>query len=430
MKLRRLRTASDPAVVALVAESDTYLEALYPPESNHAESLESLVHRQCAFFVGTIDRETVACGAVKISKDDCDYGEIKRVFVRESHRGQQLATAVMACLERHLLGLGITTARLEAGPKQPAALSFYRSLGYVERGPFGEYKEDPLSVFMEKELHAPKPTLNVHDYFDRIEYDGPIDASLDALTRLHATHLASVPFENLDVQLARPVYTQIDHCFEKIVKRSRGGWCYEQNGLFGWVLQQIGFKVTRVAAGVMRHETGAAADANHLCLLVQPGDTDQRYLADVGFGGNMLRPIPFRDETHRQSPYNIKLRAIDNDYWRFSSNSGGDDFSFDFKSQPADESALAAQCDSLQSRPDSNFVLSLVAQIRLPEEHWSLRGRVLRRLDKDGEHKHIVQTAEELVETLNDQFGLDVPEIADHWTRICERHDELFSPGD
>ena len=89
---------------------------------------------------------------MKVLEDDIRFGEIKRVFVEEKHRGKRLATAVIRQLEAYLLENGISVIRLEAGPMQPAALNLYRRLGYRERGPFGNYSSDPLSVFMEKVL--------------------------------------------------------------------------------------------------------------------------------------------------------------------------------------------------------------------------------------------------------------------------------------
>jgi putative acetyltransferase len=128
------------------------MSSLYPPESNHVESMDALVKENSAFFVGYLGVELVVCGAAKIAKNDGVYGEIKRVYVAEEHRGKNLATAIMEHLEDHLRRKGIDIVRLEAGPKQPAALSFYRKLGYKERGRFGRYSDDPLSVFMEKTL--------------------------------------------------------------------------------------------------------------------------------------------------------------------------------------------------------------------------------------------------------------------------------------
>lgn len=155
LEMRRVWDLNDSQVLSLVALSDEYLSALYPPESNHAEPLEALVGEDAAFFAGFMDEQLVACGAVKILDDDSCYGEIKRVFVRESQRGNRLAVAIMRHLEDYLMDHGVDIARLEAGPMQPEALGLYRKLGYVERGPFGRYLSDPLSVFMEKQLrHA------------------------------------------------------------------------------------------------------------------------------------------------------------------------------------------------------------------------------------------------------------------------------------
>jgi len=148
--MRRVWKLDDPDVLSLVAKSDEYLSALYPPESNHAEPLEALVNENAAFFSGHVVDRLVACGAVKLFEHDVPYGEIKRVFVEEQQRGQRLASAVMRHLEDYLINNGVFVARLEAGPMQPEALSLYRKLGYVDRGPFGAYKTDPLSVFMEK----------------------------------------------------------------------------------------------------------------------------------------------------------------------------------------------------------------------------------------------------------------------------------------
>lgn len=150
--IRRILTIDDPAIHALVAQSDEYLSALYPPESNHAEPIDALVAKGSAFFAGYVNGQLAACGAVKLMKDDVAYGEIKRVFVDPAQRSNGLASAMMQKLEAYLVGEEIMTSRLEAGPLQPEALRLYQKLGYVERGPFGAYTADPLSVFMEKRL--------------------------------------------------------------------------------------------------------------------------------------------------------------------------------------------------------------------------------------------------------------------------------------
>jgi putative acetyltransferase len=136
----------------LISQSDEYLASLYPPEANYLTDIATLLSPSVCFLGIEIAGELVACGAVKLLEDDARYGEIKRVFVLPEHRGKGYARSIMAALEAELRQRNITCARLETGISQPEALGLYRALGYCERGPFGNYRLDPWSVFMEKTL--------------------------------------------------------------------------------------------------------------------------------------------------------------------------------------------------------------------------------------------------------------------------------------
>jgi putative acetyltransferase len=138
----------------LIAASDAYYVDLYPAESNHLESRDDLKRPNVVFIGGRIDGELVASGAAKIMQDDGCYAEIKRVFVVDRYRGRGLSNAIMQYLETELQSRGVKLFRLETGVKQPEALGLYRKLGYSERPPFGAYRLDPLSVFMEKQVAA------------------------------------------------------------------------------------------------------------------------------------------------------------------------------------------------------------------------------------------------------------------------------------
>lgn len=141
-----------PEVQTLLAVSDAYYVNLYPAESNHLESSDDLKKPNVLFVGCRIDGELVASGAAKIMQDDGSFAEIKRVFVVDDHRGKGLSSKVMCFLETELQGRGVSLFRLETGVKQPEALGLYRKLGYLERGPFGSYRADPYSVFMEKQV--------------------------------------------------------------------------------------------------------------------------------------------------------------------------------------------------------------------------------------------------------------------------------------
>jgi N-hydroxyarylamine O-acetyltransferase len=264
------------------------------------------------------------------------------------------------------------------------------------------------------------------DYLKRISYDGNVAPSLSVLNALLAHHVQSVPFENLDVQLGTKLTTDPAAAYDKIVETKRGGWCYEQNGLFGWALAEIGFDVTRVAAAVMRIERGEVANANHLCLLVRPVDSAQTFLVDVGFGGSMIAPIPLAEDDHQQVPFHIGLRKTADDHWRFWEDLGKGEFSFDFRVEAADEEALSDKCDFLQTDPSSGFVQNLVAQLRLPDQHKTLRGRVFSVATSSGIDTRTLDSADELLAVLHEEFRLNVPAVRDLWPRIEERHAELM----
>jgi N-hydroxyarylamine O-acetyltransferase len=250
----------------------------------------------------------------------------------------------------------------------------------------------------------------------------PDAATLAGVMRAHA---ATIPFENIDVQLGRPTSRALPDIFAKLVTRRRGGWCYEQNGLLGWALAEIGFAVTALAGGVMRVASGDAVIGNHLALLV---DLDGPWLADVGFGGSLAAPIRLAAGRHWQPPYDIALYRLNDGYWRFEEQADGKPFSFDFRAVPADQALLDAHHERLQVAPDSPFVLNLVVQRRLGDRHLSLRGRVLTEMGPEGQTEEILlPDAGALVDMLAARFGLDVPEIAARWPAICDRHIAVFS---
>lgn len=239
-------------------------------------------------------------------------------------------------------------------------------------------------------------------------------------------HVAAIPFENLDIQLGRPTSRALPDIFAKLVARRRGGWCYEQNGLLGWALGQMGFAVTPLAGGVMRVASGDAVLGNHLALLVELDDG--YWLVDAGFGGSLATPVRLAAAAHRHAPYDLSLAQLNDGYWRYEEQADGRPFSFDFRAAPADQTLLDAHHAKLQTAPDSPFVLNLVVQRRHGNRHVSLRGRVLTELDPDGRTAEILlRDAAALVDTLAIRFGLDVPEIAAHWPAICERHTVVFA---
>ncbi len=152
LRLSRVRRTDDRGVAALLARSDRFHSALYPPESIHATPLAAFLRDAGAFYAGYTDEGPVACGGFLLRQDAGRYAEIKRLFVDAEFRGRGFATSIMMALEQLAQEAGVTVSRLETGTLQPEAIRLYRRLGYRQRGPFGRYGADPLSVFMEKSL--------------------------------------------------------------------------------------------------------------------------------------------------------------------------------------------------------------------------------------------------------------------------------------
>src|SRR5260221_13506295 len=99
----------------------------------------------------------------------------------------------------------------------------------------------------------------VDAYLDRIHYAGSRAPSAATLRALHAAHLYAVPFENLDIGRGRRLSLALPDLYAKIVARRRGGFCYELNGLFSWLLASLGYGVTHLSARVYGGDGGGGA---------------------------------------------------------------------------------------------------------------------------------------------------------------------------
>ncbi len=133
-------------------------------------------------------------------------------------------------------------------------------------------------------------SVDVNAYLARIGVTAPVELTLVGLERLQRAHLTAVPFENLDVFYRRGVSTEPSWSVSKIVERGRGGWCYELNGAFASLLEELGFEVRWLGAGVLP-VTGPMPD--HMAIEVM---LDQAYLVDVGFGDSFIRPLPIESK--------------------------------------------------------------------------------------------------------------------------------------
>jgi putative acetyltransferase len=153
--IEEVRSATED-VRALVGELDLALAAEYPPEQRHGLTLAAIFAPSIRFFVAHLNGLAVGCGGVALF---ADFGEVKRMYVREAARGRGVAQSLLARIEQAAREAGLDVLRLETGDRQIAALRFYQRAGFRLRPAFGAYATMPpqaitTSVFLEKRLDA------------------------------------------------------------------------------------------------------------------------------------------------------------------------------------------------------------------------------------------------------------------------------------
>jgi GNAT superfamily N-acetyltransferase len=136
--------------ILLITELEAQLDPLYPRESRHGLSVEQLLAQDVAFFLLRANGEPAGCGGVKLFGSD--YGEVKRMYVRPQYRGSGFAKMILDHLAGYARTEGVGLLRLETGIHQHEAIGLYEWAGFTRIPPFGDYWDDPLSLFYEKPL--------------------------------------------------------------------------------------------------------------------------------------------------------------------------------------------------------------------------------------------------------------------------------------
>jgi putative acetyltransferase len=146
----QLESPNQPEIISLIEELDAYQDTLYPAEARYALDLTTLERENVLFAVARNEAGlALGCGALVLGDATA---ELKRMFVRPSHRGQGTAAKILAILEYEAAKRDYQLIQLETGPYQPEAIAFYKKHGFELCGAFGDYREHPLSVFMEKRI--------------------------------------------------------------------------------------------------------------------------------------------------------------------------------------------------------------------------------------------------------------------------------------
>lgn len=133
-------------------------------------------------------------------------------------------------------------------------------------------------------------------YLSHIKYEGSREPNMENLKKLILCNLSAIPFENIDLHY-HPSHTHIieqKSVFDKFTKRLRGGYCFQLNQLFSILLRTLGYDIFVIAGRIAENTEGKFMGFTHRLTIVTL--EDQKYLVDVGFGGNnVLCPMPIKD---------------------------------------------------------------------------------------------------------------------------------------
>ena len=226
--------------------------------------------------------------------------------------------------------------------------------------------------------------MNAGAYLERIGYAGAAEPTLAVLGELQRAHMLTVPFENLDIALGRRLVLDRRANYAKIVERRRGGWCFELNGLFAWLLEQLGYRVTLLGSRVEGDRAVVGRDLAHLLLRV---DLDRPYIVDVGFGEGPLEPVPLEQVADGVIRHHNGMDVV-------------------FTEQPRRLEEFQGMCDFLQTSPESGFVRTRVCTVALPDGRLRLRELVLSERRGDEVSERELAGEREWRDCLLERFGV------------------------
>ncbi|MBO9621615.1 MAG: arylamine N-acetyltransferase [Sphingomonas sp.] len=255
---------------------------------------------------------------------------------------------------------------------------------------------------------------DVSAYFARTGYAGEPTPDRATLAELVLRHTLAIPFENFDPLLGRPVRLEPDALIAKLVHGRRGGYCFEQNGLFWRVLEAIGFRVTPLAARVLWNmDEDAVTPRSHMLLRV---DLPERpVIVDVGFGGAVLTGVlDLVTDVEQETPHE-PFRLIEHGgEWRLQILIGDDwrtCYRFDLHPQ------LAIDFEPVNwwvsTSPASHFTQGVTCARVLPEGRLAVRSGLFTRYGRDGSfERREVDEPEAFCDILSEEMGLELPDRA------------------
>ena len=204
--------------------------------------------------------------------------------------------------------------------------------------------------------------MDIKAYLKRLDIEKTKEPSLIFLTELQNRHFLSLPFEDLDIPDRNRIELNLYKIYNKIIPTKRGGFCYELNGLFHWLLTSLGFRVDMLSARVFNsRENDFGPEYDHMTLLVH---LDKDYLVDVGFGDSFRRPIEMPHGETEDVSGRYKILKKENNLFELLKKEENDFTSqYSFTTAPKKLEDYKKMCDFQQDSPTSHFRTRMLCTI-------------------------------------------------------------------
>lgn len=250
--------------------------------------------------------------------------------------------------------------------------------------------------------------MNVKKYLNRIEIEQiEIANDLETLKFLQKKHLLTVPFENLDIHWQRPIILDTKKFYEKIVDQKRGGFCYELNGLFNELLNEIGFPSKIISAKVMQRNGNFGAEYDHLAILTKIGN--QEFLVDVGFGDFIVEPLKFvLDVEQKDENGTFLIRKQTDEYFEVVKKDGEIwQSEYIFKDLARDLTEFTEMCNFHQTSPESHFSHGKLCSLMLENGRKTLTDKKFIETNIGKKVETEITSDEEFYEILEREFCIE-----------------------
>ena len=266
-------------------------------------------------------------------------------------------------------------------------------------------------------------TVNPRPYLERIHCSSGVnldtlEPSLPLLRTLHEAHMLAVPFENLSIHYGQPITLGDEALYDKIVRRRRGGFCYELNGLFAWLLRQLGCTVTLLSARVAQSDGGFSPAFDHMVLQVHQVD-DADWLADVGFGDSFRQPLRMQPDLEQDGAdghrYRLRFDAANAADTSDTSDASwlvqqrgktGWASQYRFSLHPHIVADFADRCHFHQTSPVSHFTQKRICSLALPHGRITLSDLRLITTLHGARDERDLASEDEYQDVLAERFGV------------------------